>query len=209
MSVSREVGQLPLNFLLAGVGGQGTLLAADIVSLVGMELGYDVKKSEVHGMAQRGGSVVSQVRWGQRVYSPLISAGEVDYCLAFERLEALRYAGLLRSNGVLLVNDYRIPPISTSTGDDVYPSQADEQRAYAAKVARVAYVPAMRLAAEAGQVRTNNVVMLGALAALMDSPAEVWLRVVAQRVPARYTELNQQAFAAGQAFIRESVERGA
>jgi len=119
------------NFLLVGVGGQGTLLAADVVALVGMESGYDVKKSEVHGMAQRGGSVTSHVRWGERVYSPLIAPGEVDYFVAFERLEALRYVEMMRPRGVLLINDYRISPVTVSSGDSVYPTQGDEDAAYA------------------------------------------------------------------------------
>ena len=187
------------NFMLCGVGGQGTLLAADVVALVGVALGHDVKKSEVHGMAQRGGSVTSHVRWADKVYSPLSAPGEVDYLIAFERLEALRYAPMLRPGGVALINDYRITPTSVTSGQDTYPTEAEEAAAYAANL-RACYVPAMTLAQELGQVRANNIVMLGALSAFLDAPEAVWREVIASRVPARYIELNAQAFAAGRAF---------
>jgi indolepyruvate ferredoxin oxidoreductase, beta subunit len=199
--VKDQTTQPTTNFLLAGVGGQGILLAADVLSLVGMEIAWDVKKSEVHGMAQRGGSVTSHVRWGARVASPLITPGEVDYFLAFERVEALRYAGMLRPTGTLLVNDYRISPVSVSSGNDSYPAEADEANVYGGAIQPPIYVPAMRLAQELGQARTNNVVMLGALASLLDVPEEVWLRVIAERVPERFVALNQQAFAVGRAFM--------
>jgi len=192
------------NFVLAGVGGQGILLAADLVALVGLEMGLDVKKSEIHGMAQRGGSVSSQVRWGQRVHSPLIIPGEVDYLLAFERLEALRYADLLRPGGVILINDYRISPVSVTSGADVYPTPADEERAYAGIAHH--YIPAMAIAQELGNARANNVVLLGALSALLDVPEQVWFGAIAARVPERFVALNQKAFAAGHAFL--SKERG-
>jgi indolepyruvate ferredoxin oxidoreductase beta subunit len=201
-----------LNFILAGVGGQGTLLAADIIGLVGLELGLEVKKSEVHGMAQRGGSVTSHVRWGERLHAPLIAPGEVDVLIAFERLEGLRYVELLRPQGVVLVNDYRIAPVGVSSGDDVYPSAEAEEAVYSAAGLRRILVPAMRLAEELGQARVNNVVMLGALAALLATPegdtcrapVEVWSRVIAQRVPERFRALNERAFAAGYAFVCES-----
>jgi indolepyruvate ferredoxin oxidoreductase beta subunit len=190
-----------LNFLLAGVGGQGTLLAADVVSLVGIAQGYDVKKSEVHGMAQRGGSVTSHVRWGERVHSPLITPGEVDFLVAFERLEGLRYASSLRSTGMLLVNDYRIAPISVSSGNGRYPSSEDEDSTYEGAVARRYLVPAIAMAGELGNARVNNVIMLGALSALIDAPAGSWEAVIARRVPARFVELNRQAFVVGRDFL--------
>lgn len=188
------------NFLLAGVGGQGILLAADIIALMGMEAGLDVKKSEVHGMAQRGGSVISHVRWGKLVYSPLIAPGEVDYLLAFERLEALRYVDQLRPGGSLLISDSRIMPVSASSGDAKYPTPDDEDKAYYHGMKRYD-VPAMRLAGELGQTRVNNVVMLGALSALLELPESLWLEVIAARVPARFVKLNQEAFAAGREFM--------
>jgi len=188
------------NFLLVGVGGQGILLAADVIALVGLESGLDVKKSEVHGMAQRGGSVNSHVRWGERVFSPLIAPGEVDYLIALERLEALRYADQLRPNGVLLINDYRIMPVSVTSGSDIYPSADDEDRAYSGVIERRLYVPAMSIARELGQTRVNNMVMLGALSSFLDVSKDIWLEVISRRVPERYIELNQRAFLAGRAY---------
>jgi indolepyruvate ferredoxin oxidoreductase beta subunit len=189
------------NFLLAGVGGQGTLLAADVVALVGMELGLDVKKSEVHGMSQRGGSVTSHVRWGDLVHSPLITPGKADFFIAFERLEALRYADFLRPGGTLLISDYRIPPVSVSSGNDTYPSDADERAAYAEAIERCFYVPAIDMAREIGNTRVNNVVMLGALSAFLGVPDTTWLAVLSRRVPARYVEPNREAFAAGHDYV--------
>ena len=189
------------NFLLAGVGGQGTLLAADVVSLVGMNQGYDVKKSEVHGMAQRGGSVTSHVRWGERVYSSLITPGEVDFLVAFERLEALRYANQLRPTGTLLVNDYRIAPISVCSGNARYPTEADEDGAYEGAIGRRVLVPAISLAQELGNARVNNVIMLGALSTLLELPPDAWCDVVCGRVPPRFVSLNQRAFEAGREFM--------
>lgn len=185
------------NIVLVGVGGQGTLLAADVVAMVGLELGLDVKKSEVHGMAQRGGSVVSEVRWGRQVRSPLIEPGEVDLLVAFERLEALRYADLLRRDGALLVSDYRIVPISVTSGNDVYPDAAAEEAAFDGRIARRHLIPAIEIARSLGQPRVSNVVMLGALSALMDVDEGVWLDVVSRRVPQRYVEMNRQAFRLG------------
>jgi len=187
------------NFVLAGVGGQGILLAADLVALAGLEMGLDVKKSEIHGMAQRGGSVSSQVRWGERVYSPLIVPGEVDYLLVFERLEALRYVDALRPGGKMLINDYRIAPVSVTSGTDLYPSAVDEEKAYAD--IEHYYIPAMDIAQKIGNARANNVVLLGALSALLDVPEKVWLDAIALRVPERFVALNQKAFAVGRAFL--------
>ena len=131
MGQAAEQSDLTTNFLLSGVGGQGTLLAADVVALVGIELGLEAKKSEIHGMAQRGGSVVSQVRWGRRVHSPIIRAGGADVLVAFERLEALRYADQIRPGGILLVNDYAIVPISVTSGNGTYPTSEQESAVYA------------------------------------------------------------------------------
>jgi indolepyruvate ferredoxin oxidoreductase beta subunit len=197
---AQKVTRPTTNFLLVGVGGQGILLAADVIALVGLESGLEVKKSEVHGMAQRGGSVTSHVRWGEHVASPLIAPGEVDYLIALERLEALRYADQLRPGGTLLINDYRIMPVSVSSGSDTYPSADDEEKAYAGAIERRIYVPAMSFAQKLGQARVNNVVMLGALSALLDVPEDTWLKVISGRVPDRYVELNQRAFLSGRAY---------
>lgn len=193
------------NLMVVGVGGQGILLAADVLALVGMGVGLDVTKAEVHGMAQRGGSVVSHVRWGERVMSPLITPGEVDHLIALERLEALRYAGLLRPRGTLLVSDYRISPISVTSGNDSYPTTAEEEAAYESGIQRRFYVPAVAIARELGQPRVCNVVMLGALSPFLDVPEDAWLRVISERVPERYVALNREAFARGRAYMIEQA----
>ncbi len=190
------------DFLLAGVGGQGTILAGDILSSVGLRAGYEVKKSEVHGMAQRGGSVTTSVRWADEVHSPLIAPGEADVLLAFEKLEALRYVDMVHPDAIVLVNDYAIPPLSVSSGQDKYPNDEVLQNAFASLTEHYYLLPASSMAEELGQARVNNVVMLGALSYWMpDIPASAWLQAVRQRVPVRLAELNEQAFLRGFDYI--------
>jgi indolepyruvate ferredoxin oxidoreductase beta subunit len=187
-----------INFILAGVGGQGTLLASNVVAHVGAEAGFDVKKAEVHGMAQRGGSVNSHVRWGDKIYSPLIAQGEVDYLVVFEKLEALRYLDMLRPGGTVLVGEMRIPPLSVSSGDDVYPDDERVREMIGARTDVYHLVPSIRLAEEAGNARAHNVVILGALSTLIDGvPPEAWREVIARWVPQRYVQVNMNAFEAG------------
>jgi indolepyruvate ferredoxin oxidoreductase beta subunit len=193
-----------INFFLTGVGGQGTLLASNVLAQVGVQAGFDVKKAEVHGMAQRGGSVSGQIRWGDQVYSPLIAKGEVDYLVAFEKLEALRYVtiGVLRPGGAVLVGEMAIPPLSVSSGDDVYPTDDEMKRIIGAATDRVHTIPSLSLAEEAGNVRAHNIVVLGALSTFLDQvEPEMWLEVIAKRVPSKYVEVNKLAFQ----FGRESI----
>jgi indolepyruvate ferredoxin oxidoreductase beta subunit len=186
------------NFLLTGVGGQGTLLASNVLARVGVRAGFDVKKAEVHGMAQRGGSVSSQIRWGTRVYSPLIGQGEVDFMIAFEKLEALRYVAMLRPGGTVIVGDMRIPPLSVSSGNDVYPDDDAVRRTLGQVTEGFHAVPSTRLAEEAGNVRAHNIVVLGALSNFLDRVStEIWREVIAERVPQRYIDVNLQAFQMG------------
>ena len=185
------------NFALVGVGGQGVLLASDILAEVGVEAGYDVKKSEVHGMAQRGGSVLSQIRWGDKVYAPLVGKGEVDYLISFELLEALRWLELLKKGGMAIVNDQRLPPLAVSSGGMEYPSQERIEKALSQAAKDYHIVPALAKAQELGTDRATNVVLLGALSKFLDVPGEQWLKVVEERVPKKYVELNRRAFAAG------------
>ena len=185
------------DFILVGVGGQGTLLASNILAEVGLRAGYDVKKSEVHGMAQRGGSVISHVRWGDKVYAPLLSRGEPDFLVAFEKLEALRYGDYLRPGGVALINDHDIPPISVTAGDDVYPTDEQVRQVLAAITDKVFFVPAVPLAEELGNPRVANVLILGVLSTFLDVPENLWLEVIAERVPEKYVSLNQEAFRVG------------
>jgi len=192
-----------VNFLLAGVGGQGTILASDVLAAVGLRTGHDVKKSEVHGMAQRGGSVTTYVRWGEKVYSPLIGPGEVDFFLAFEKLEALRHIEMLRPGGIVLINDYAIPPLSVSSGNDEYPTDERIKALLSTVTCSYYLLPAMTLAEQLGNTRVNNVVLLGSLSHwLSDVPLEAWQEAIRERVPPKFAELNQQAFLVG----REAME---
>jgi indolepyruvate ferredoxin oxidoreductase beta subunit len=185
------------DFLLAGVGGQGTLLASNVLAEVGLRAGYDVKKSEVHGMAQRGGSVSSHVRWGQKVHSPLIAVGQADILIAFERLEALRYLEYLRAGGKVLVNDHVIVPVTVTTGNAVYPSRSEIVDTINQVTSDVTFVPGVSIAEELGNARANNVVLLGVLSGWLDIDAVIWEKVITERVPARYRELNLEAFTRG------------
>jgi len=188
-----------VNFLLCGVGGQGTILAFDVLALVGVQAGYDAKKAEVHGMAQRGGSVTSHVRWAEKVTSPLTALGEVDMLIAFEKLEALRYIEFLRPGGTVLANDHKIIPITVTSGGAHYPDN-DRLRALLAEVTEnVLWLDGIAIAEELGSVRGANVVLLGALSALLEVPESTWLEVIEQRVPERFAELNRNAFRRGRA----------
>jgi indolepyruvate ferredoxin oxidoreductase beta subunit len=187
-----------MNFLVTGVGGQGALLASNILADVGVRSGYDVKKSEVHGMAQRGGSVNSTVRWGEVVYSPLISQGEADYLLALEKLEALRYLEMLRPGGTAVVGNLGIPPLSVSSGDDIYPNDEQVRQALSQVTDDYHLIPSVHLAEELGNARAHNVVLLGALSTFIDDVLpDVWLQSIEERVPKRFVELNKRAFQAG------------
>ena len=149
-------------------------------------------------MAQRGGSVSSHTRWGDKIRSPLIGRGEVDFLVSFERLEALRYVDMLRPGGTALIGDMRIPPLSVSSGSDVYPDDEQVQRIVGKGTESVYFVPSISLAEEAGNVRAHNVVVLGALSTFIDEVApEIWLQVIAEWVPQRFIEVNRRAFEAG------------
>jgi indolepyruvate ferredoxin oxidoreductase beta subunit len=190
-----------LNFVLVGVGGQGTILASDVLAELGLKLGYDVKKAEVHGMSQRGGSVVSHLRWGPQVFAPVIARGEADFLVAFEKLEAVRFIDMLRPGGTVLVNDYSIMPATVNAGSAVYPQDDALQAALDAAGVKAVWIKGMQIAEALGNSKTANVVLLGALSKLLDLTPEAWDEVLAGRVPAKYLELNRKAFSAG----REAV----
>src|SRR5512136_2164069 len=191
-----------LNFLLAGVGGQGTILASDVLVNVGLAAGYATKQAEVHGMSQRGGSVTSFVRWGHTVYSPLVGAGEVDVFLAFEKAEALRSRNQLRQGALALVNLAAIEPVTVTSGGQPYPSDTTLHQKISEVTSQVIYVDGEATAQALGNIRAANVVLLGALSALMEREglagrelsADTWLEVIMQRVPPKYIELNRNAF---------------
>jgi indolepyruvate ferredoxin oxidoreductase beta subunit len=187
-----------IDFLVVGVGGQGALLASNVLAEVGVRAGYDVKKAEVHGMSQRGGSVSSHVRWGEEVRSPVIGKGEVDVLVALEKLEALRYLTMLRSAGRAMVGEFKIPPLSVSSGDDHYPNDEELEDLLKQVTQDYHLVPTLTLAKQAGNARAHNVVLLGALSVYIDSvPPQLWLQVVEERVPEKFVALNRQAFELG------------
>jgi|YNPNPStandDraft_1061719.scaffolds.fasta_scaffold00581_9 indolepyruvate ferredoxin oxidoreductase beta subunit len=192
------------NFLLVGVGGQGILTAGDILAQLGLQAGYEVKKSEVHGMSQRGGAVNSHVRFGRVVYSPLIGRGGADYLLAFEMLEALRWVHFLHPRSVVLVNDERLPPLAVTSGGARYPEPEEVRRELAGRAGRVLFIEGARLSRELGNPRVANAVLLGALSTFLPFAPSLWEEVIRARVPARHFELNRQAFYLGRAQVGES-----
>jgi indolepyruvate ferredoxin oxidoreductase beta subunit len=185
-----------INILLSGVGGQGVILASKILSEAAMLQGLDIKQSEVHGMSQRGGSVVSHVRIGDEVHSPLVPAGQCDLLVGFEPLEALRFAHQVKPEGVIVYSTDRINPSTVSAGFAQYPEDLDERlKAYPCK--KVA-VPAGDLAERVGNRKAANVVLVGALAHRLGFPEEVWQKAVEASVPAKVLALNREAFRLGQ-----------
>lgn len=181
--------------VICGVGGQGIILASDIISLAAMEEGYDIKKSEVHGMAQRGGSVVSNCIFGKKVYSPLIGPGEGDIVLAFEKLEALRGLLYLKKNGLLIVNDYEWLPSTVASGDDMYPENITQ--ILGEKVKNLVHADCVKVALKLGNIRCTNIVLVGLLAKYLPFSEETWLSVIEKRVPKKTIEINQDAFRKG------------
>lgn len=186
-----------IDYLLAGVGGQGTILASRILAGAGLALGYDVKTAEVHGMAQRGGSVESHVRWGEKVYSPLVEHGKADYLIGFEMIEAARWLVYLNKDSVSFVNRFRVPPPLVNLGKARYPSEKEVENLLQSGGAAVKWMNASDMAEDAGNPAMAGVVLLGALSNLVGGGQEVWLQVIKDLVPARFAEMNQKAFLAG------------
>ena len=182
------------SIMIVGVGGQGTLLASKILGRVLMQQGYDVKLSEVHGMSQRGGSVVTYVKYGEKVYSPIIDLGEADFILSFEALEAARWLGYLKEGGTLITNNAEIWPMPVITGAAKYPEGIVGRISDKAKVVSL---DALALATEAGSSKAVNIVLLGVLSKVSDIPEEIWLDAIEKTVPAKFIEMNKKAFALG------------
>ena len=181
--------------MIVGVGGQGTLLASRVLGNLALKLDSDVKVSEIHGMSQRGGSVVTYVIFGEKVYSPLIEKGEADLILAFEKLEALRWINYLKKDGKLIVNDQRIDPMPVITGKAAYPDSI-VQRLKGLAPQTVA-IDALALAKACGNIKTTNVVLLGLAARTMPVDKNVWLEALREVVPPKALEVNLKAFEAG------------
>jgi indolepyruvate ferredoxin oxidoreductase beta subunit len=190
------------NVLIAGVGGQGVILSSEILALAALADGRDVKQGEFHGVAQRGGAVFSHVRFGDRVHSPMAPRGDVDFLLALERLEALRYAHFVKPGGTIIVNDHRVEPVRMADTRP-YPEEGNdflEERGF-----EVVLVPATQKAIELGNHRAANVILLGTLAAKLDIPKEVWDGTLEERIPQKLLDLNQKAFSAGRDFAAVSA----
>ena len=183
-----------MNIMIVGVGGQGTLLTSRIIGKTALAKGYDVKLSEVHGMAQRGGSVVTFVRYGDKVYEPVCEEGTVDVLISFERLEALRYAHFLKKDGVMIVNDTRIDPMTVVIGAAKYPENILE----GLKEKHTLYtIEAGAIAKELGNSKVLNTVVLGLAAKHIGFDKESWVEVLRATVPPKTVEINTQAFEAG------------
>ena len=187
--------------LLVGVGGQGAILVSKIITNGLICAGYDVKQSEVHGMAQRGGSVSTQVRWGKKVYGPVFGKGAADILVAFEQMEAVRYADFIKPGGIAVINRYAQDSITTAAGLETYPDDCIEamQNAFHTIV-----VDAGEIAMRLGNAKCMNVVLFGAVCDTLDVPGVDWEKIVSETVPEKVRELNLKAFRAG----REAIKNG-
>jgi indolepyruvate ferredoxin oxidoreductase beta subunit len=183
------------NIILTGVGGQGILMASEIMSTAAVQAGHDVKKSEIHGMSQRGGSVNSHVRFGEEIYSPIVMKGYCDLLLAFEKLEALRMADFVKEEGSIIVNDQRINPSTVISGAASYPENIEE--ILNAHFKSVTFIDALEIAQQSGNLRTANAALLGAASKLLDIPVEIWEKAIFSNVPERAIEANLKAFRMG------------
>lgn len=183
------------NILMVGVGGQGVILASEIVAEVMMRAGFDVKKNEVHGMAQRGGSVNSHVRFGSKVYSPVIKKGEVDILLSFEQLETMRYLDFLKEDSVILVNNQKIVPPSVTFGTDEYPVNIPEL--LAERYPKFVLVDALDVAREAGNIKAVNIAFIGFLSRYFDIDVGIWKDVISSMISPKLVEVNLKAFEIG------------
>jgi len=195
------------DILVTGVGGQGVVLASDIIGETALAAGFDVKKTDTLGMAQRGGSVVSHVRLGEKVWSPLIKEGEVDLILAFEKLEAARWSHYLAPGAVAIVNTYEQPPLSVSLGQEKYPSDEAIIAALKRRTDRIYFIDANKKTRELGNVRTLNILMLGCFSAFAPIDVAVWKESISRRLPENIREINLAAFDLGRKEI-EGVRIG-
>lgn len=189
-----------VNIMIVGVGGQGTLLASRIIGNVAINSSYDVKLSEIHGMAQRGGSVVSSIKMAEKVYSPIIEKGEADIILAFEELEALRWLDYLAPAGRMIINEQQILPASVLTGQADYPEGVLEK--IRVSTDNIISIDALSVARECGTTKAVNTVLIGILARLLDFPKEKWLASLENLIPERYLEANLKAFETGYNYIQ-------
>lgn len=188
------------SIMIVGVGGQGTLLASRVIGHAIIQQGYDVKVSEVHGMSQRGGSVVTYVKYGEKVYSPIVDKGEADIILSFEQLEAARWLSYLKKGGKIITNDQKIDPMPVITGASKYPENLIQQ--IKEKGVDILAGDALSLAKEAGSDKAVNMVLIGVLSNFMDFSDEIWQKAMEECVPAKFLEINKKAFELGKNQMR-------
>jgi indolepyruvate ferredoxin oxidoreductase beta subunit len=191
-----------LNILIAGVGGQGVVLASDIVGEAALAAGYDIKKTDTLGMAQRGGSVISHVRIGQQVWSPLIKEGEVDIIVAFEKLEAARWSHYLRPGAIAIVNNQVVPPLSVNLGNERYPSDEEITNILKRWTDRIYFVDGPSRVRELGNIRTLNMFMLGCASLFIPLKVHIWKNTIYQHLPSKIQQINITAFDQGRKEIR-------
>lgn len=187
------------NIVLAGVGGQGILLASEVIARAAMAAGHDVKTNEVHGMAQRGGSVVAQIRYGKTVHSPLVELGTAHVLGSLERIESLRCADYLAPNGLAVISTQIVIPITVSSGQAAYPTDAEAR--IRQSFPRLVYLDAAAIASEVGNVKCSNLVLVGALSQGLTLPREAWEQAIRQAVKPRFVEINLRAFEAGRGQV--------
>ena len=186
------------NIMIVGIGGQGTLLASKLLGKLLLSKGYDVKVSEVHGMSQRGGSVVTYVRYGDKVYSPIIDKGEADVIVSFEMLEAARWAEYLKKDGIIITNTQKVNPMPVITGAQAYPENLEEKLVNLG--IKIDAFDALSLAEKAGSSKAVNIVLMGRLSKIFDFTNEEWLSAIEKSVPEKFLEMNKKAFALGREF---------
>jgi indolepyruvate ferredoxin oxidoreductase beta subunit len=189
------------NILMVGVGGQGIVLASDILGDVAIASGKDIKKTDTLGMAQRGGSVVSHVRIADKVYSPLIREGEVDLLLAFEKLEAIRWGGFLKPDGYALINNFTIPPQSVKLGINKYPSDEEIKESLKQRTDKFIFIDGSQKAIEMGDIRILNVFILGCISSLLNFDLDIWKDCIIKRLPKKIQQINLQALDMGREVI--------
>ncbi|MEO0275281.1 MAG: indolepyruvate oxidoreductase subunit beta [candidate division WOR-3 bacterium] len=188
------------NIIICGVGGQGIILTSEILAIAGMESGFDVKKSEVHGMSQRGGSVVSHIRIGEKIYSPLIEKGKCDFLLSFEKAETLRWVHYLKKDEpVIIVNDLEIVPPLVSLGLDQYPERIEENLKNITK--NLYIIPALKIAEEIGEPRSANILLLGFLSKFLPFEEKIWEEAIKKNIPQNLIYVNLEAFKKGKNLI--------
>ena len=188
-------------FLIAGVGGQGTVLASDILAEVGIRLGYDTKKSDILGLAVRGGSVVSHIQWAPKVYAPVLDEGDVDFLIGFEWLEILRRISYVKPDGFILANDCRIDPMTVTSGQAAYPEREKILAELKRAAKTVEIIAGTQTALDLGNVLCFNIVVMGALSRILKSDPDIWRAVVREKVPVKVVDLNLKAYDQGRELV--------